>query len=152
MGHREVRPVAIGWEHPRLPGTYSNGKPRYRGLFSREDLRWRLEWNAAHPDDEDAAEDIDLDEYMPEIPEGEPFAWVLYETTSEGSPVSPPFATLEELADWCEGNATVFGPLRWTRDEWLASFNAGTTGTDSLMIAGSGGVTTLNRLAPDTEG
>ena len=94
MGHREVRPVAIGWEHPRLGGTYTDGSPRYRGLHSRDDLRWRLEWNAEHPDDEDAAEEIDLDDYMPAIPEGAPFAWVLYETTSEGTPLSPPFATL----------------------------------------------------------
>lgn len=38
MGHREVRPVKIGWEHPRDPGTYSDGSPRYRPLFSRADL------------------------------------------------------------------------------------------------------------------
>jgi hypothetical protein len=142
MGHREVRPVAIGWEHPQLGGAYSNGSPRYAGLFSRDDLRRHIENNAEATDPEDVFE-IDEADYMPPIPEGEPFAWMLYETTSEGTPLSPPFATLEELADWCEGNATVFGTLRWTRDEWLSSFKDGTTGVDSLLTIGPGGIETL---------
>ena len=53
---REVRPVALDWEHPLAGGTYSDGSPRYIGLNSREDLRFRLEWNAEHPDHEDAQE------------------------------------------------------------------------------------------------
>lgn len=60
--------------------------------------------------------------------------WQLWETVSEGSPTSPVFATAEALADWCETGATWFGPNRWTRAEWLASFEAGTTDTDSLLI------------------
>lgn len=102
---REVRPVALDWEHPRLPGTYSDGSPRYLGLNSRESLRFRLEWNAKHPDDEDAQEPVDLSEYMPEIPEGTPYGWQLYETVSEGSPVSPVCATKDELAAWMSSPA-----------------------------------------------
>ena len=97
---REVRPVALDWEHPRLPGTYSDGSPRYVGLLSRESLRLRLEWNTEHPDDEDAQEPVSLDDYMPEIPEGTPYGWQLYETVSEGSPLSPVFAAKDELAAW----------------------------------------------------
>jgi hypothetical protein len=138
---REVRPVAIGWEHPRRPGTYSDGTPRYVPLFSRDDMRLHLAWNAEHPDDEPI--EIDPADYMPEIPEGAPFAWMLYETTSEGTPASPPFATLEELADWCAEGATAFGSIRWTRDQWLASFTCGTTSTDSLMTIGPNGPATL---------
>jgi hypothetical protein len=102
---REVRPVALDWEHPRLPGTYSDGSPRYRGLCSRDDLRFRLEWNAEHPDSEDAKEPVDLDEYMPEIPEGTPYGWQMYETVSEGSPISPVCATKDELAAWLSSPA-----------------------------------------------
>jgi hypothetical protein len=43
----------------------------------------------------------------------------LWETTTEGSPQSPVFATLEELAAWCEENATVFGEATASAEEWL---------------------------------
>lgn len=75
-----------------------------------------------------------------EPPAGE--GWQLWETTSEGSPKSPVFATAGELAAWCEGNATAFADIRWTRDEWLRSFQGGETGADTLMIVDSTGVRT----------
>ena len=52
-----------------------------------------------------------------EPPTGE--GWQMWETTSEGSPCSPVFATAEELAEWCVDGATVFGRHRAGRDEWL---------------------------------
>ena len=52
-----------------------------------------------------------------EPPTGE--GWQMWETTSEGSPCSPVFATAEELASWCVDGATVFGRYRAGRDEWL---------------------------------
>jgi hypothetical protein len=42
----------------------------------------------------------------------------LWETTSEGSPVSPVFTTIDKLAAWCEKNATTFGPCKATKAEW----------------------------------
>lgn len=42
----------------------------------------------------------------------------LWETTSEGSPVSPVFATLDELCAWCETNATTFGSFKASKEEW----------------------------------
>lgn len=51
-----------------------------------------------------------------EVPEGEGLQ--LWETTSEGSPVSPVFATLDELCAWCEENATTFGSFTASKDEW----------------------------------
>src|ERR1039458_2637006 len=85
---REVRPVPLDWEHPLTGDTYTNRKPRHVPLFSRANLRWTVEWNDKHPDD---AEEIDLADYMPEIPEETPYGYQLYETTSEGTPVSPVF-------------------------------------------------------------
>lgn len=131
MGHREVRPVAIGWEHPRDPGTYSDGSPRYRPLFSRADLL-----NHERDRGEDPDYEIDPANYMPPIPEGTSFGYALYETTTEGTPVSPVCETLEELATWCADNATVFASLKWSREEWLASFRAGTTDVDSIPVFG----------------
>jgi hypothetical protein len=67
-----------------------------------------------------------------EPPEGE--GWQLWETTSEGSPQSPVFRTARELADWCALNATLFAHMRQSADEWLRSFEAGTTDVDSLLV------------------
>lgn len=72
-----------------------------------------------------------------EPPEGE--GWQLWETTSEGSPVSPVFATAEALADWCATGATMFADMRATSAEWLASFKAGTTDVDSLLVVRTDG-------------
>lgn len=51
-----------------------------------------------------------------EPPKGPGFQ--LWETTSEGSPQSPVFKTLDELATWCAANATTFGSSRATADAW----------------------------------
>ena len=50
----------------------------------------------------------------PPIGEG----YQLWETTSEGSPVSPVFTTLDELCEWCEDNATTFGNCKTTKEKW----------------------------------
>ena len=42
----------------------------------------------------------------------------LWEATSQGSPVSPVFATLDELCEWCEKNATTFAHFKATKEEW----------------------------------
>ena len=58
--------------------------------------------------------------------------WQLWETTSEGSPVSPVFETAEELAAWCADNATVFGDSKESYEGWLKMFQ-----TDGGVSAGS---------------
>ena len=55
-----------------------------------------------------------------EPPEGE--GWQLWETTSEGAPTSPVFASAEELAEWCEDNATIFADEKTTKENWLSMF------------------------------
>lgn len=42
----------------------------------------------------------------------------LWETTSEGSPSSPVFKTLDELCGWCELNATTFASFKASKEEW----------------------------------
>lgn len=51
-----------------------------------------------------------------EPPTGE--GYQLWETTSEGSPMSPVFKTLDELCEWCEENASVFGSSKTTKEKW----------------------------------
>ena len=56
-----------------------------------------------------------------EPPTGDGFQ--LWETTSEGSPTSPVFETLEALCEWCEANATTFASYTATKDEWWKMLN-----------------------------
>jgi len=51
-----------------------------------------------HPDDRAASEAWE----RTEPPAGE--GWQIWETVSEGSPITPVFATAEELAEWCVTN------------------------------------------------
>lgn len=57
-----------------------------------------------------------------EPPTGEGFQ--LWEYTSNGSPVSPVFASLEELAAWCADHATTFGRLKASAERWRAMLAA----------------------------
>lgn len=50
-------------------------------------------------------------------PGGEGFQ--LWETTSEGSPDSPVFETMEALCKWAEANATTFAHHRATKEQWM---------------------------------
>jgi len=58
------------------------------------------------------------EEWKPiEPPQGD--GYQLWETTSEGSPLSPVFKTLEELCEWAENNATTFGSYKTSKKEWM---------------------------------
>jgi hypothetical protein len=64
----------------------------------------------------------------------------LWETCSDGSPVSPVFATAEELADWCEENATIFGSHKTPRQNWLDMFiGKKDAETESMLVQSSCG-------------
>ena len=49
----------------------------------------------------------------------------LWETTSEGSPVSPVFESLEDLCSWCADNATTFGSNKATWLQWFEMLSDG---------------------------
>lgn len=51
-----------------------------------------------------------------EPPEGE--GYQLWETTSEGSPITPVFATIEELCEYAALNCTVFASDKVTAEQW----------------------------------
>jgi hypothetical protein len=48
----------------------------------------------------------------------------LWETTNEGSPISPAFASLDELCEWAAGNANTFGSFTATAQEWREMLDA----------------------------
>ena len=71
-----------------------------------------------------------------EPPEGP--GWQMWETTSEGSPISPVFETPEKLARWlAETGASSFGDSGASFTQWLGMIKAGWAPS---MIAGSHGI------------
>lgn len=73
-----------------------------------------------------------------EPPEGD--GWQMWETTSEGSPMSPVFATPEELAAWlAETGASMFGGTTATKDHWLSII----TGEDFAHVEIAPGVVVM---------
>ena len=131
---REIRRVPANWEHPR---TDRYGDNRYQPMHARDYDKEAREWIAdclawskgehkSQQDPEIAAHKYeffwewdngppDPEYYVPYKPDklGEAAWWQLYETVSEGTPVSPPFATKQELIDHL---ATV-GDF-WSKKPW----------------------------------
>jgi len=74
------------------------------------------EWWGERPRQED---------YMPEFPQGTATHFQMYEETSEGTPISPVCATIEELALWLVDNrASAMAGMPATYEEWLAMCRA----------------------------
>lgn len=64
--------------------------------------------------------------YMPDWPDSERTHYMMYESTSEGTPISPAFATPEELAHWlADTGASSFADFTATYEQWLAAIKAG---------------------------
>jgi hypothetical protein len=56
----------------------------------------------------------------------------MWENTSEGSPQSPVFETLDELCEWCSVNASIFGTNQFvSKEEWMKCL-----GYDEPLIMG----------------
>ena len=127
---REVRRVPATWEHPRE----KNG--HYRPLYGRSLTTAQAEWDksAAAFESDYPKQYIECggdyskwdgarpsgDRYMPDWPDSERTHLQMYETCSEGTPISPVFATPEELARWCADNgASAFGSMTASYEAWL---------------------------------
>lgn len=75
------------------------------------------------PDYEAYTEDIQKqlrERFAP--PEGE--GYQVWDTTSEGTPLSPVFVSLEDLCEWCEKNVTYSPGHYLSKEEWKAHFLA----------------------------
>ena len=57
---REIREVAIGWEHPRADRPWGRDQPIPMG--DRSSYFHALEWHRDHPDDDEPPNEAD---YMP---------------------------------------------------------------------------------------
>lgn len=83
-----------------------------------------------------------------EPPQGE--GWQLWETCSEGSPVTPVFKTAEKLAKYCETNVSIFASEYISYDQWLKMFVNDTTDVGSMMVLDSTGMHPMIETMDDT--
>jgi hypothetical protein len=124
---REVRMIKKGWEHPKKPDG------RYVPLWEGSSLQDALREFAEDPQDFDNIPPNPAD-YMPVWQDGEATMFVMYEDTSEGTPISPAFETPEELARWLTDNgASAFGSFTADYDQWLGIAKGGYS--PGLMIS-----------------
>lgn len=118
---REVRRVPKDWQHPKdertgefkplLGSSYTADAADFMKMATEKGLQEAIDWNGQAPDQND---------YMPEWPEAERTHLMMYEDTSEGTPISPAFDTPEKLARWLADNgASSFGSSTATYEEWL---------------------------------
>lgn len=131
---REIRKVPPNWEHPKYTqadAPFSNRaggyKPMYNRTFAEVVSEWKegfaawergerpnyctdesrslefWEWESAPPN---------RDYYRPY--EDADATWVqVFETVSEGTPVTPPFATREELVEYLISEGDFWQQKRW---------------------------------------
>ncbi len=122
---REVRKVRGDWKHPKdsngrllpLHMGYGGAVRDWTKVQSEKGLQAAIEYFGGAPDQT---------EYMPDWSEAEADHLMMYETTSEGTPISPAFKTPEELARWlADNNASAFGGEGATYEQWLGTIGRG---------------------------
>ena len=122
---REIRRVPQGWEHPK------DARGHYIGLLDMTYKQALVNWreDGAHEDDKPEPE-----WYRPDF-DAEPTHYQIYETVSEGTPVSPVFANLEELQAWLiETGHTPTAAARFAESGWAPSFIMNSRGVSPVGI------------------
>lgn len=141
---REVRRVPADWQHPKeQKPDWSTGRmtDRYKPLHDGSYAQAAKDFlEKANAEGLEAATDYYgaapmPDEYMPDWPAEQRTHYMMYEDTSEGTPISPAFATPEELARWlADTGASSFGQMTATYEQWLRVARGGYA--CSLVVTG----------------
>ena len=151
---REVRRVPADWEHPRdaqgdlIPlhdgynkrvaewdegnakwkeGLRDDWKGGWKPLDEEERAMTFAEWDGERPRKAD---------YMPDWPIEQRAHLQMYETCTEGTPISPVMDTPEHLARWLADNkASAFGGQTATYEQWLGMIGEGSA-VSAVMVGG----------------
>jgi hypothetical protein len=132
--------VPKDWQHPKVKrfNHLRNREeeiyqPMYDEPFAPAMRNWYAGWEAWERGErpEEAVSDTffgwagkppDPDYYRPDWPAESQTHYMMYEDTSEGTPISPAFETPEELARWlADTGASAFGDMTATYEQWLAT-------------------------------
>ena len=141
---REARKVPADWQHPKHNvREWSTGRmvERYKPLlpgeryqpevdeWDEECAKWKSGWRPDYCTDpksrsmtyeQYSGQRPHKDDYMPDWPEEQRTHLMMYENTSEGTPISPAFETPEELARWlADSEASSFGNGTASYEGWL---------------------------------
>lgn len=139
---REVRKVAVHWQHPKLEDRLY--VPLLDGAWFERDVRCYEEnkrmWERGMVRDivnndwitrgeagvcvscfySYYGDEPDARDYMPQWDARDATQYMLYETNTRGTPLSPAFTTRDELAAWCvENNITLCPTRKLTFTGWL---------------------------------
>ena len=122
---REIRRVPSGWEHPLQNCPHiPHEEECFLPLFDESLQEAQRDWDRRKIEFEDDSHRKDYtfeewegkrpegSDYRPDWPEASRTHYQWYETVSEGTPLSPPFATETELVDFIvEAGDPVFGAV-----------------------------------------
>jgi len=107
---RTLRRVTPDWKHPK--DARGNYEPLFDGMTFEQKLR---DWhNGGDPECKPEPE-----HYTPSTWGAQATHFQMYETTTEGTPESPVFATVEEVARWCAEHTTAWADQRVSYERWL---------------------------------
>ena len=130
---REVRRVVSKWEHPK--DENDRHIPMYEHFpYNEEEIAEGLRdgWLDNAPPNYGC-------DVMPQWPELELTHYQMYESTTEGTPISPVMETPEALAHWLADNNASAGPYATaTYDQWLAIIKAGSSAGSFVMNFANG--------------
>jgi hypothetical protein len=127
---REVRRVPEDWNHPKVGKRYIPLQDGYWNVLSDWNSHfhtWQSETKSYSQEEfeEWFGEKPIRADYMPDFPEDKRTHYQMYETCSEGTPISPVMATPEDLARWLTDNKADAGCGRTaTYEEWLFTINS----------------------------
>lgn len=117
---REVRMVPENWKHPKLSGSntfiplrdnFREAVVNYEQAERDHGIKYVMECLGK----------LNVEDFMlPYCDDSERTQYMMYESASEGTPISPAFNTPEELARWLvDNNASSFGGRTASYDQWL---------------------------------
>lgn len=127
---REVRRVPASWEHPQKEnGDY---QPLYDESWEEAVAEWKAGYAKWEADGARGGEfweydsPPDRDYYRPRWTDAERTHFQMYETVSEGTPISPPMESVEALARWLADNgASACAGDTATYEQWLRMCQVG---------------------------
>lgn len=115
---REVRRVPANWEHPKdEKGHYIPYNEHFP--YNEEDTKLELRGGFLSGEPPNYGFKV-----MPQWPKSERTHYQMYESVTEGTPISPVMESPEELARWLTDNKAS-GTA--TYNQWLAVINKGST-------------------------